>query len=137
MLAWTTKRTRFNEASGASACRRPRWSALAYCSSVLLCRGDDWFRQVAAKTGRPIEEFSRLVDAIKAHEPAAYARGAKLLADAKRLLEGRHRVAHSVMMGELDPGSRIYEAWHPRSDDFWRVVAAQLDNLAREIRQRR
>ena len=49
------------------------WS-LAYCSSVLLCVGDDWFRQVAAKTGKPIEEFSRIVNAIKAHEPAEYAR---------------------------------------------------------------
>lgn len=110
------------------------WS-LAYCSSVLLRRGDDWFRQVAGKTGKPIEAFSKLVAAIEAHEPAEHVRAAKLSDDAKRLLDKRHRVVHSVMMGELELGSRIYEAWHPRSNDFWPVVPAQLDSLAGEIWQ--
>ena len=56
-----------------AAASREWW--LAYCSSVLLCRGDDWFRLVAAKSGKPIEEFRRLVNAIRVHEPAEYVRG--------------------------------------------------------------
>jgi hypothetical protein len=59
----------------------------------------------------------------------------QLLATAEQLLAQRHRVVHSAMMGELDPDSRAYEAWHAKTDAMWSVVPADLNSLARDLAQ--
>ena len=35
------------------------WS-LAYCTSVLRCKGDDWFVDVFASPGQPLKQFRKL-----------------------------------------------------------------------------
>ncbi len=122
MLAWTKERTRFTEASGASAWRRPRGSGgsrtvARYCSAGVTT-GSAWWRPNQASRSRSSGGLSMPSGCTSPLSTCA----AKLLADAKRLLEERHRVAHSVMICELDPCSRIYEAWHLRRDAGLRVT---------------
>jgi hypothetical protein len=39
------------------------------------------------------------------------------------------------MVGELEPNSRVYEAWHAKSDTIWPVEAAELNQLAVDLKQ--
>jgi hypothetical protein len=55
--------------------------------------------------------------------------------DADRLLIQRHGVVHSVMVGELEPGNRVYEVWHIKSDIIWPVEAIELNHPAADIKQ--
>lgn len=59
----------------------------------------------------------------------------KILVDAERLLDNRNRVVHSAIMDELKPGSRLYDAWHAKSNSIWSVDPVDLNNLARDLRQ--
>jgi hypothetical protein len=110
------------------------WS-LAYCSSVLRCMGNDWFVGVFSSPGQPLKQFRKLTSAVAARMPELGADIGQLLATAEQLLTQRHRVVHSAMMGELDPGSRLYEAWHAKTDVMWPVVPADLKGLARDLAQ--
>jgi hypothetical protein len=47
----------------------------------------------------------------------------------------RHRVVHSVRVDELEPDSRVFEAWHAKSDTIWSVNAADLIRLAADLKQ--
>ncbi len=39
------------------------------------------------------------------------------------------------MMGELELGSNVYEAWHSKTDTLWSVEAADLHSLALNLQQ--
>jgi hypothetical protein len=110
------------------------WS-LAYCTSVLRCKGDDWFVGVFASPGQPLKQFRKLTNAVAARMPELRADTEQLLATAEQLLAQRHRVVHSAMTGELDPDSRACEAWHARTDAMWSVVPADLNSLALDLAQ--
>jgi hypothetical protein len=108
------------------------WS-LAFCTCVLRGEGNDWLIQVCSRPGQPLKEFRKLVRAVATRFPELRADTKKLLADAEQLLGQRHRVVHSAMGGELEPGSRQYGAWHARTDTTWPVVPAELNSLARDL----
>jgi hypothetical protein len=65
--------------------------------------------------------------------PELQADAEKMLADAQRLLGRRNRVVHSVVASDLDPDSRLYEAWHAKTDVVWSVVPADLSSLAGDL----
>jgi hypothetical protein len=47
----------------------------------------------------------------------------------------RHRIVHSVMVGELEPGTDVFEAWHAKSGEIWPVKTADLSRLAADLKQ--
>lgn len=110
------------------------WS-LAYLTSVLWCKGNAWFIDVISRPGQPLRKFRDFVRSLAVLAPELQAQAEKILADADQLLMRRHRVIHSIMVGELDPGNRVYEAWHAKSDTMWSVAAADLNDLARDLKQ--
>jgi hypothetical protein len=103
--------------------------------SVLRRMGDDWFIGAFSSPGQPLKQFRKLTSAVAARMPELRADTEQLLATAEQLLAQRHRVVHSAMMGELDPGSRLYEAWHAKTDVMWSVVPVDLNSLARDLAQ--
>jgi hypothetical protein len=90
------------------------WS-LAYCTSVLRCKGDAWFVDVFAPLGQPLKQFRKLTSAVAARMPELRADTEQLLATAEQLLAQRHRVVHSAMMGELDPDSHARRGMRRRT----------------------
>jgi hypothetical protein len=110
------------------------WS-LAYLTSVLWRKGDTWFVGLCSRPGRTLPTFAKFVRSLAFLAPELQLQAERILADAKRLLMQRHRVVHSVMVGELEPGSHVFEAWHARSGDTWPVEAADLSRLAADLKQ--
>jgi len=111
------------------------WS-LAYLTSVVRYRGnDDKFVEIASTPGAPLKEFRKTVRSPGALQAPEQAEAEKILADAERLLEDRNRVVHSAIMDELEPDSRLYDAWHAKSNSIWSVDPIYLNNLARDLKQ--
>ncbi len=67
------------------------WS-LAYCTSVLRCKGDDWFVDVFASPGQPLKQFRKLTSDVTARMPELRADTEQLLATAEQLLSGIPKV---------------------------------------------
>jgi hypothetical protein len=109
------------------------WS-LAYLTSVLRRWGDDKFVKVVSRSGEPLREFRKVVRSLAVLQRPEQAEAEEILADVERLLALRHRIVHSVMVEDLDPGGRLYEAWHAKSGDIWSVNPPDLNNLARDIK---
>jgi hypothetical protein len=108
------------------------WS-LAFCTCVVRGEGNEWLIQVCRQPGQPLKMFRKLVRTVAIRMPELGADTKKLLADAEQLLEQRHRVVHSAMAGELEPGSRLHGAWHARTDTTWPIIPAELNDLARDL----
>jgi hypothetical protein len=111
------------------------WS-LAYLTAVVRYRGnDDKFREIARTPGGPLKEFRKVVRSPGVLRAPEQAEAEKILGDAERLLDNRNRVVHSAIMDELEPGSRLYDAWHAKSNSIWSVDPVDLNNLARDLMQ--
>ena len=111
------------------------WS-LAYLTAVVRYRGnDDKFREIARTPGGPLKEFRKTARCSAVLEAPDQAEAEKILADAERLLDDRNRVVHSAIIDELEPGSRLYDVWHARSNRIWSVDPEDLNNLARDLKQ--
>jgi hypothetical protein len=108
------------------------WS-LAYLTSVLWRKGDAWFVDVFCRPGKPLKTFRKFVGSLEVLAPELKPQAEQILTDAHRLLSQRHRVAHSAMMGKLQPGSNAYEAWHGKTDTMWSVEPAELQSLAHDL----
>lgn len=109
---------------------------LAYLTSVLRRWSDERFINTASRSGAPLREFRSVVRSLAVLQvPELQDEAERILADAERLLGQRHRIVHSVVLDELEPGSRLYEAWHAKSEDIWSVDPANLNNLARDLKQ--
>lgn len=110
------------------------WS-LTYLTSVLWRKGDAWFVAVFSRPGQTLPTFAKFVRSLKTLAPELQPQAERILADANRLIMQRHRVVHSVMVGELEPGTRVFEAWHAKSGTIWPVEAADLNRLAADLKQ--
>lgn len=106
---------------------------MAYCASVVRCKGDAWFISVYAAPGQTRKEFRKLMRDMAARFPEQQANSERLLGDAVDLLDQRNRVVHSVVGSERDPESRFYEAWHAKTGTVWPVDPAELRNLAQDL----
>jgi hypothetical protein len=110
------------------------WS-LAYLTSVLWRKGDAWFVNLCSRPGRTLPAFSKFVESLAVLAPELQLQAEGIRADASALLMQRHRVVHSVMVGELEPGSHVFEAWHAKSGETWSVDAADLSRLTAELKR--
>ena len=110
------------------------WS-LAYLTSVLWRKGDSWFVDVFSTPGRTLPTFGKFIRSLAVLAPDLHPPAGEIKARADGLLMQRNRVVHSVMVGELEPGSRVFEAWHAKSDIIWPVSAADLTRLVAELDQ--
>jgi hypothetical protein len=111
------------------------WS-LAYLTAVVRYRGnDDKFRDIARTPGGPLKEFRKVARSPGVLQAPEQAEAEKILVAAERLLDNRNRVVHSAIMDELEPGSRLYDAWHAKSNSIWSVDPDALNNLARDLMQ--
>ena len=111
------------------------WS-LAYLAAVMRYRGsDDKFRDIARTPGGPLKEFRKVVRSPGVLHAQEQAKAEKILVAAERLIDNRNRVVHSAIMDELEPGSRLYDAWHAKSNSMWSIDPVDLNNLARDLMQ--
>jgi hypothetical protein len=107
---------------------------LAYLTSVLRRWSDAKFVEVVSRPGQPLHDFRALVSSLATIQaPELQAGAGRILADAEGLLKQRHRVVHSVMIDELEPGSRLYDAWHAKTNALWSVDLGDLHDLARDL----
>lgn len=111
------------------------WS-LAYLTAAVRYRGnDDKFREIARTPGAPLKEFRKVVRSSGVLQAAEQSQAEKILVVAERLLDNRNRVVHSAIMDELEPDSRLYDAWHAKSNSIWSVDPVDLNKLARHLKQ--